>query len=150
MDSCARRASADEIAPVQSGRTHSVAPPPAVTDCRARQPLPPLRESPPSPRAIPLTASPVAVQMAHEHGLDLAQIKPAGGRVDKADVLAYLARSGPTSPVPAAKGMGNQLPVSPSAQDKRAGGSSRPGQNVRGEGRYPRRPRRAAWRQSRA
>ncbi len=37
-----------------------------------------------------LMATPVAMQMAKEYGIDLALVKPAGGRVDKADVLAYL------------------------------------------------------------
>ena len=35
-----------------------------------------------------LAVSPVAQRMAAEHGLDLSQVKPNGGRVDKADVLA--------------------------------------------------------------
>lgn len=38
-----------------------------------------------------ITASPVAARIAAEHKLDLAQIKPLGGRVQKEDVLAYLA-----------------------------------------------------------
>ena len=36
-------------------------------------------------------SSPVAARMVAEHGLDLARIKPQGGRVEKADVVAYLA-----------------------------------------------------------
>lgn len=35
-------------------------------------------------------ASPVAQKMATKHGVDLAMVKPGGGRVQKADVLAYL------------------------------------------------------------
>ncbi|MEW5720349.1 MAG: biotin/lipoyl-containing protein [Chloroflexota bacterium] len=37
-----------------------------------------------------LNASPVARQIAQEHHVDLARVKPGGGRVEKADVLAYL------------------------------------------------------------
>jgi pyruvate dehydrogenase E2 component (dihydrolipoamide acetyltransferase) len=37
-----------------------------------------------------LPASPVARRIAEEHGIDLAKIKPGGGRIEKADVLAYL------------------------------------------------------------
>lgn len=37
-----------------------------------------------------ITASPLAARMAVEHRLDLNLIKPAGRRVQKADVLAYL------------------------------------------------------------
>lgn len=38
----------------------------------------------------PIEASPVAARIAAEHGIDLYEIKPAGGRVQKSDVLAYL------------------------------------------------------------
>ncbi len=41
-------------------------------------------------RQVPLTASPLAARMAAEHHLDLALVRPQGGRVEKADVLAYL------------------------------------------------------------
>jgi pyruvate dehydrogenase E2 component (dihydrolipoamide acetyltransferase) len=41
------------------------------------------------PSSLP-TASPLAARMAAEHHLDLAQIRPQGGRVEKGDVLAYL------------------------------------------------------------
>lgn len=41
--------------------------------------------------AQPITASPVAARIAAEHNLDLAHVKPQGGRVQKDDVLAYLA-----------------------------------------------------------
>jgi pyruvate dehydrogenase E2 component (dihydrolipoamide acetyltransferase) len=43
----------------------------------------------PAPNAA-VSATPVAARMAAEHDLDLAQIKPQGGRVQKEDVLAYL------------------------------------------------------------
>lgn len=35
-------------------------------------------------------ATPVARKIAAEHGVDLARVKPSGGRIEKADVLAYL------------------------------------------------------------
>ena len=50
-----------------------------------------------SPRASrpeqpsPVAASPLAARIAAEHNLDLAEIKPGGGRVQKEDVLAFLA-----------------------------------------------------------
>ncbi len=40
--------------------------------------------------SVATNASPVARRMAEEHGIDLARIKPGGGRIEKADVLAYL------------------------------------------------------------
>jgi len=45
----------------------------------------------PAPNVDLVTATPIAARMAAEHHLDLAQIKPRGGRVQKEDVLAYLA-----------------------------------------------------------
>ncbi len=67
---------------------------------------------PPTP-AQPVTASPVAARMAAEHKLDLAQIRPSGGRIEKADVLAYLATrehaQAETAPRPAASPMARRL-----------------------------------------
>jgi pyruvate dehydrogenase E2 component (dihydrolipoamide acetyltransferase) len=37
-----------------------------------------------------LSASPVARKIAQEHGVDLARVKPGGGRIEKADVLEYI------------------------------------------------------------
>src|SRR5579859_605439 len=45
----------------------------------------------------PIPASPVAARMAAEHNLDLAQIKPSGGKIQKEDVLAYLAAQQPAT-----------------------------------------------------
>ena len=58
----------------------------------------------PSPAKVP--ASPLATRLAAEHNLDLAQIKPSGGRIQKADVLAHLAAQPDT----------RQLPASPKAR----------------------------------
>ena len=52
---------------------------------------PPLQTVAGATRSHPVTATPVAARVAAEHNLDLAQIKPQGGRVQKEDVLAYLA-----------------------------------------------------------
>jgi len=41
-------------------------------------------------RPAPLAVSPLARQIAEEHGLDVSLVKRDGGRVEKADVLAYL------------------------------------------------------------
>jgi pyruvate dehydrogenase E2 component (dihydrolipoamide acetyltransferase) len=38
----------------------------------------------------PLAASPLATRIAKEHGIDLTLLKPAGGRIEKADVMEYL------------------------------------------------------------
>ncbi len=40
--------------------------------------------------AMPVTATPLAGRIAQEHGIDLTLVKPAGGKVTKDDVLAYL------------------------------------------------------------
>lgn len=52
----------------------------------------------PDPSVAPITATPVAARMAAEHGLDLAHIKPQGGKVQKEDVLAYVAARQATPP----------------------------------------------------
>jgi pyruvate dehydrogenase E2 component (dihydrolipoamide acetyltransferase) len=53
-------------------------------------------DAPTGPR---IEATPVARRIAAEHNLDLRRVKPEGGRVEKADVLAYLdAQSAPKSP----------------------------------------------------
>ncbi len=44
----------------------------------------------PDEQASSITASPLAARMAAENHVDLAQVRPQGGRVEKADVLAYL------------------------------------------------------------
>ncbi len=51
------------------------------------------------PKSIEITASPVARKIAAEHGVELARVKPGGGRVEKADVLAYLTLTPSPSPV---------------------------------------------------
>ncbi|HXF60146.1 MAG TPA: biotin/lipoyl-containing protein, partial [Caldilineaceae bacterium] len=70
----------------------------------AARPATPAVAASPTPGAPPPTAgeegrprreepsvSPLAARMAAEHGVDLRAIKPAGGRIQKEDVLAYLA-----------------------------------------------------------
>ena len=44
----------------------------------------------PAPAAA-VRASPLARKIAQEHGVDLAQVKPAGGKIEKADVVAHVA-----------------------------------------------------------
>lgn len=85
-------AKAGDVIPV--GQTIAVLLQPGESAAPAAQPE--------APRAV--TASPVAARMAAEHQLDLAQIKPQGGRIQKEDVLAYLAaqKTGP-APRPAAR-----------------------------------------------
>src|SRR5574341_71403 len=57
-------------------------------------------------------ASPVAARIAAEHGIDLAQVKPDGGRVTKQDVLAYVqARQAPSR-----SGNGQAVLASPKAR----------------------------------
>ena len=42
------------------------------------------------PTPLPISASPVAARMAAEHQVDLSQVRSTGGRIEKADILAYL------------------------------------------------------------
>jgi pyruvate dehydrogenase E2 component (dihydrolipoamide acetyltransferase) len=60
--------------------------------------VPPFRVAPEAPQDSPMevvegiapAASPVAQKMAAEHGIDLAMVKTDGGRIQKADILAYI------------------------------------------------------------
>ena len=42
------------------------------------------------PRDTRVKASPLARKVAEEHGVDLARVKTASGKIEKADVLAYV------------------------------------------------------------
>jgi pyruvate dehydrogenase E2 component (dihydrolipoyllysine-residue acetyltransferase) len=44
----------------------------------------------PAPSAGVVKASPLARKVAEQHGIDIARVKTASGRVEKADVLAYV------------------------------------------------------------
>jgi pyruvate dehydrogenase E2 component (dihydrolipoamide acetyltransferase) len=67
--------------------------------------------SPSVPPAV--KASPLARKIAEQHGVDIAQIKTASGRVEKADVLAYVESRGAV----AANGGAMRLaPASPKAR----------------------------------
>ncbi len=55
-------------------------------------------------------ATPVAQKIAIEHGVDLALVKPEGGRIQKADVLAYLENQRPKV------GAARLAPASPKAR----------------------------------
>jgi pyruvate dehydrogenase E2 component (dihydrolipoyllysine-residue acetyltransferase) len=69
---------ADEARPV--GRSPAVVPPHRAGGAAAG----------PAP-AAPIKASPLAREMAKEHGVDLALVTAAGGKIEKADVLAHIA-----------------------------------------------------------
>lgn len=58
-----------------------------------------------------INASPVARRMAEEHGIDLATIKPGGGRIEKADVLAVVQATRDRQPMTE-----NHIPASPKAK----------------------------------
>lgn len=76
------------------------------------QAAPSAPESPsPAAPAAPPPVSPVAARVAAEHGVDLQQVKPAGARIQKEDVLAHVAAQ------QAANGpRGGLLPASPKAR----------------------------------
>ena len=46
-----------------------------------------------APEATTVKASPLARKVAEEHGVDLARVKTATGRIEKADVLAHVERA---------------------------------------------------------
>jgi len=71
--------------------------PPDVDDPQYET-APPFRVAPEAPQDSPMevvegiapAASPVAQKMAAEHGIDLAMVKADGGRIQKADILAFI------------------------------------------------------------
>ena len=63
---------------------------PASTPKPVTQPAAPASQKGESANKITLPVSPVAARIAAEHHVDLAQIKPRGNRIEKADVMAYL------------------------------------------------------------
>jgi pyruvate dehydrogenase E2 component (dihydrolipoamide acetyltransferase) len=66
------------LAPGEAG---SVAAAPALAPAPAAAPVPAARE---------IRASPLARKLAEQHGVDLARVKTASGRIEKADVLAHV------------------------------------------------------------
>jgi pyruvate dehydrogenase E2 component (dihydrolipoamide acetyltransferase) len=92
-------AKADEV--IGSAPAAEAAPsaPPAAT------PVAPAQPTPPGPPANGVTASitPVAARMAAEHGIDVSRIQPAGNRIQKEDVLAYLASQATTPSAPSGR-----------------------------------------------
>jgi pyruvate dehydrogenase E2 component (dihydrolipoamide acetyltransferase) len=76
--------------------------PAAPAAAPAPPPTAPSTPTPPTPPSAPangITASitPVAARMAAEHGVDISRIQPAGSRIQKEDVLAYLASQTPAA-----------------------------------------------------
>ena len=67
-----------------------------------------------APASSAIKASPLARKLAEQHGVDLAQVKTASGKIEKADVLAYVeSRKAPA----AANGqMALATPASPKAR----------------------------------
>jgi pyruvate dehydrogenase E2 component (dihydrolipoamide acetyltransferase) len=61
-----------------------------VGETAAPAPAAPVVPGAPDPGVV--KASPLARRIAEQHGVDIAQVKTASGRVEKADVLAYVER----------------------------------------------------------
>jgi pyruvate dehydrogenase E2 component (dihydrolipoyllysine-residue acetyltransferase) len=66
----------------------------------------------PAPSAV--KASPLARKIAEQHGIDIARIKTASGRVEKADVIAYVESL--KAPAAAGNGAARLSPASPKAR----------------------------------
>lgn len=63
-----------------------------------------------------VSISPLAARMAADHQLDVKQIKPSGGRIEKADVLAYLETVNKTSSPLVGLQTGKRVLASPKAR----------------------------------
>jgi len=77
------------VAPGEVGDAAAAAPvmPPASAAATGAIPAPPAAGAPP---AGAVKASPLARRIAEQHGVDLGRIRTASGRIEKADVLAYV------------------------------------------------------------
>ncbi|HSO12045.1 MAG TPA: dihydrolipoamide acetyltransferase family protein [Anaerolineales bacterium] len=63
------------------------------------------------PKNISVDISPLARNIADEHGIDLALVKSNGKRIEKADVLAYIGATRQTKPEPASAPTGTSSPT---------------------------------------
>jgi pyruvate dehydrogenase E2 component (dihydrolipoamide acetyltransferase) len=63
---------------------------PAVTPAASAAVSPAVPAPPAAVNASPVKASPLARKLAEQHGVDIAAVRTASGRVEKADVLAYV------------------------------------------------------------
>jgi pyruvate dehydrogenase E2 component (dihydrolipoamide acetyltransferase) len=63
-----------------------------------------------------ITASPLAARVAAEHHLDLEAIRPQGGRIEKADVLAYIKAQEKVEPSQPSTGLAQRPLASPKAR----------------------------------
>jgi pyruvate dehydrogenase E2 component (dihydrolipoamide acetyltransferase) len=64
--------------------------PPASAAATGAIPAPPVAVAAAGSSAGPVKASPLARRIAEQHGVDLARIRTPSGRIEKADVLAYV------------------------------------------------------------
>jgi pyruvate dehydrogenase E2 component (dihydrolipoamide acetyltransferase) len=76
------------LAPGEAAPSDNVAVAPGP---RPSTPAAPVPKPVPAPKVAAVSATPTAARIAAEHQLDLTQIRSQGGRVQKDDVLAYLA-----------------------------------------------------------
>lgn len=108
-----------EEAPVGQTIAWLLAPGEALPGAQANGATPPATTAAaPAPvaTAVPLPATPVAARMAAEHGVDLRLVKATGDRIQKEDVLAYLAEQEKVAP-PAATAIANgKVLASPKAR----------------------------------
>lgn len=91
-----------------SGEAVAIQPSGSAADAAASRPIPTPPPRAGTSRRDEVSVSPLAARVAAEHGIDLAAVKPSGSRIQKEDVLAYLA----TQPVRA----GGRVLASPKAR----------------------------------
>jgi pyruvate dehydrogenase E2 component (dihydrolipoamide acetyltransferase) len=101
-----------DVVPV--GQTIALIAEAGVTPAPASTPSPPGCGQGEGARVEPIKASPLARRIAEEHGVDLARIKSASGKIEKADVLAFVEsrKAAPTNGAPG----GRLVAASPKAR----------------------------------
>lgn len=66
--------------------------------------------------AVVVNASAIAMRIAAEHGIDLALVRPSGGRISKEDVREYIRTRGVSGTLAPARSAGSKVLASPKAK----------------------------------
>jgi pyruvate dehydrogenase E2 component (dihydrolipoamide acetyltransferase) len=85
----------------------------------------------PASASATVKASPLARKLAEQHGIDVAEIRTASGRVEKADVLAYIEQHKPGA---TGDGVGPRLPAASPKARRLAGERGVDVRELRGSG----------------
>lgn len=109
-----KAASTPPAAPATAPRPVAARPAAAGSQAATGRPLQPVPSYAPA-GAVVVNASAIAMRIAAEHGVDLAQVRPSGGRISKEDVREYIRTRGAGGFVPQ-RSAGDKVLASPKAK----------------------------------